>query len=366
MNALARLSGRWLRGPLVALVLGALAGSALACAMCLSAFKVTMSAQELAYAQRIVLVRPEGSAYRVVDVVKGGVAVNALIDEHVARVDAAAAASPKPLLLIREDRWVQWVNMGPIGAEQAQWLRQLAAGGPARLLTRPQQQARVAFLLPSLESPDAMVAEIAYGEIAGTDYGAMRAVKAGIDVRAVRRWLADPKLEDRRDLYYLLLGLSGDAGDADVLERRIDALWKARDATNLASLLAADLELRGPSRVDWIERRYLLDRQRSLEEQRAAVLALGEMGTDDSAVPRARVVDTYRRLIARRSPTAGLAAGDLAQWQMWDFAPEYVALLKADAPMSPHAQLTILGYLRRNPRPEAKAGVAWVESRVKP
>jgi len=334
--------------------------------MCLSAFKVTMSAHELAYAQRVVMVKPEGSAFRVIDVIKGPVTVNTLIDEHVARIDAAASAASKPLLLIREDRWLQWVNMGPVGAEHADWLRQLASGGQVRQLNRAQQEARISFLLPSLESADPMVAEIAYGAIASLDYSAMRAAKAGIDVHAVRRWLADPKLEDRRDLYFLLLGLSGDASDAESLERRIQAAWKAGDATNLAALLAADLQLRGPSRLDWIERNYLLNRQRSLEEQRAAVMALGEMGTDDSAIPRARVIETYRRLVARRSPAAGLAAGDLAQWQVWDLAPQYVALVRDNVAMSPYAQLTILGYLRRNPRPDAKAAVALVESHLKP
>ena len=338
----------------------------MACAMCLSAFKVTMSAQELAYAQRVVMVKPEGSAFRVTDVIKGAVQANALIDEHVARLDATASVSSKPLLLIREDRWVQWVNMGPVGAEHAAWLRQLASGGPARQLTRAQQEARIAFLLPSLESADPMVARIAYGEIAGLDYGAMRAAKAGIDVKAVRRWLADPELEERRDLYFLLLGLSGNVSDAESIERRIQASWKAGDATNLAALLAADLELRGPSRLDWIEQSYLLNRRRSLEEQRAAVMALGEMGTDDSAIPRARVIEIYRRLVARRSPTAGLAAGDLALWQVWDLAPQYVALVRDNVAMSPYAQLTIFGYLRRNPRPDAKAGLAWIESHSKP
>jgi hypothetical protein len=33
----------------------------------------------------------------------------------------------KPLLLIRDDKWTSWVSLGAIGAEHADWLRQLAA-----------------------------------------------------------------------------------------------------------------------------------------------------------------------------------------------------------------------------------------------
>ncbi len=339
---------------LAAAALLALAGSsALACAMCLSAFQVRMSAQELAYAQRIVLVRPEGDALRVVEVVKGDVAANTLIAEHAARVDAKALASTKPLLLIREDRWVQWVNMGAIGAEHAPWLRQLAAFPSRSEASEAQQAALAALLLPALESPDAMVAEIAYGELASGHYDALRANRATIPVTELRRWLADPALAQRQDLYLLLLGLAGDARDADAIERRLDAMRANHDATHLASLLAADLELRGPARLAWVAQRYLRDPQRSLDEQRAAVLALAELGGDDATLPRTQVVALYRTLIAQRQAAAGLAARDLADWGVWDLAPAYRALLKSGVALSPPARLAIEEYLQRSAQSQA-------------
>ena len=76
---------------------------------------------------------------------------------------------------------------------------------PAVARVNERRVARVGFLLPSLQSPEPMVAELAYGEIAAAPYGAMRANKAAIDLEAVRRWVADPALASRHDLYLLLL-----------------------------------------------------------------------------------------------------------------------------------------------------------------
>ena len=51
-------------------------------------------------------------------------------------------------------------------------------------------------------------------------------------------------------------------------------------------MLAANLELRGPSRVDWIEQAYFADRTRTLPEIQAALLALGVHGDGNATVPR--------------------------------------------------------------------------------
>ena len=45
----------------------------------------------------------------------------------------------------------------------------------------------------------------------------------------------------------------------------------ARDATNLASMIAADLQLRGPSRMAWVDAKYMGDRLRSTRELEAAL-----------------------------------------------------------------------------------------------
>ena len=242
-----------------------------------------------------------------------------------------------------------WVNFGTIGAEHAGWLRQLAAGKRWTEMNADEWGARVALMLPYLESPEPLIAEIAYAEFASAPYAALLAMKARLDAAAIRRWLADPGLVARQSLYLLLLGIAGDARDAPGLERRLETAWKSGDATNLGSLLAADLELRGAARVAWIDERYLRDRKRSMPEIEAALLALSVQGNASNAIPRERVIRSYRMFIKEHKEIAGFVAQDLAAWQYWDAVPEYVALMKSDLRQQYASRLAIVAYLKQSP-----------------
>ena len=209
-------------------------------------------------------------------------------------------------------------------------------------------------MLPYLESPEPLVAELAHGELAAAPYAAMRTAKPRLDARAVRTWLADPQLAARHRLYLLLLGSAGNAGDAAALDQRLEAAWKSGDATNLAPMLTADLELRGAARVTWIDERYLGDRSRSTPEISAALLALSVHGNASGAIPRERVIQSYRKFIKEHPEISGYVAQDLAAWQYWDAVPEYVALMKSEVRQQFPSRLATLAYLRQSPSAEAR------------
>ena len=272
------------------------------------------------------------------------------------RASTADANVPKgkALLLVRNDPLPGWVILGAIGTEQAGWLRKLAAGQRFEDMSAEDWRARVALVLPYLESSEPLVAELAYGELAAAPYAAMRTAKPQLDARAVRAWLADPQLAARHRLYLLLLGIAGNASDAAALEQRLEAAWKAGDATNLASMLAADLELRGAARMAWIEERYLRDRARSAPEISAALLALSVHGNAGGVIPRERVIQSYRVFMKAHPEIAGYVAPDLAAWQYWDAVPEYVALMKSDVRQQFPSRLATLAYLRQSPSAEAR------------
>jgi hypothetical protein len=122
-------------------------------------------------------------------------------------------------------------------------------------------------------------------------------------------------------------------------------------------MLAADLELRGPSRVAWIETMYLADRRRTMPEIAAALQALGEHGDENGAVPHARVIQAFLVLIKERQAMAGFVAQHLAEWEYWDAVPEYAALLASNVPLDPASRGAIVTYLERCPRAEAKAAL---------
>ncbi|MGV4796965.1 hypothetical protein [Rhizobium sp. F40D2] len=254
----------------------------------------------------------------------------------------------------------------------AGWLRQLAqtkqsAETPKRIwpqltltssyLTDAEWRDRIVVVAQQLESPEALVAAIAYGELSRAPYAVTRLLKPQLDAAKLLTWTTDPKLASRRPAYTLLLGITGGAGTAIALEQQIDIAMKARDATNLSALLAADLELRGANRVDWLETTFFADSQRTLPEIQAALLALSVQGGADGIVPRRRVIEAYRYFIKARKPMAGFVAMELADWEAWDATADYVAIIRSKAVRDPAEQFAILSYLKRSPLTTAQAAL---------
>jgi hypothetical protein len=343
---------------LLAVVLLCASAAAAACPICLGAGQPS-KAQELASAQQAVLAVPtaDASRFRVIEVIHGERPSGTTIEGgYPRRASTADATAPKgkPLLLVRTDPFPTWVILGAIGAEQSGWLRKLAAGKRFEDMSAEDWRARVALVVPHLENTEPLVAELAYGELAAAPYAAMRTAKPQLDARAVRAWLAAPQLAARYRLYFLLLGFAGDASDAAALDQRVEAAWISGDATNLASMLAADLELRGVARMTWVEERYLRDRSRAAPEIAAALLALSVHGNANGVIPRERVIQSYRVFMTERREIAGYVAQDLAAWQYWDAVPEYVALMRSDVRQQFPSRLAILAYLRQSPSAEAR------------
>ena len=316
---------------------------------------VRSPAQDLADLSRAVLAIPvaDGKSYRVIDVIKGARPEGDRVTDVVIR-EPASLKGGKPLLLVRDEAWPMWTSLGTVGAGDAVVLRAVAAKHPADA-DLDGWRARVDLLLPHLESAEPLLAEIAYAECAHAPYAALRSAKPRLNASAIRRWLADPRLAQRQPLYLLLLGLAGDRTDAARLEQRLSDASSAHDATNLGSMLAADLELRGPSRMSWIEATYLRDRDRSKAEIDAALLALSVQGNAGGAIPRERVIEAYRVFMSEHKEIAGLVAQDLASWQYWDAVPDYVALMKSGVRQQYASRAAIVAYLRQSP--DGVAGV---------
>lgn len=332
-----------MRRYLVAVVLLLVGTLANACPLCVGT-AARSSSQDFDDLSRVVLARPQGSGYRVVDVIKGA-QPDAMLEEVVVRVPAAPG---KALLLVRDDTWPMWVSLGPIGAQHAATLRELAGNHPPESDV-PAWRHRLEVALPHLEDRDALLAEIAYAECASAPYVALRSARPSLDAVTLRRLVGDPRLATRQPLYLLLLGIAGDSRDAVRVEARLEGALRARDATNVASLLAADLELRGPSRMTWLEERYLSDPSRTSTEIEAALLALTVQANSGGAIPRDRVIAAYRVFMRAHKDMAGLVAPDLAAWGYWDATPEFAALLEANVRQQYASRAAMVAYLRQSP-----------------
>ena len=371
MAAMARQLARSL---LAAVLVCAAAGSAFACIICLSAVSVT-TGQRIDAANLVVLAEPiTGSdEFRIVETIKGEATPGTTIDEAAGPL-ATVAPDGKPHLLIRNAMSQRWTILGQVGAGQVDWLRRFVATGDgapsSRLLAWPLSStaqavpdttdwpARIAVVASRLERPDPLVAEIAFGELARAPYEAMRLLEPVLDVDKLRRWAGDPALALRRDAYLLLLGIAGDTEDALAIEGELADARASNDATNLAALLAADLELRGPDRLAWIEKHYLTDPARSLPEIEAALLALSVHGNAQGAIPREAIVAAYRSFIRAHQPMAGFVVSDLGAWQAWDAVPELLDALGSNAVKDPAGRFAIIVYLQESPRADAHAAAA--------
>jgi len=337
---------------------------AAACPICLGAGQRT-AAQELAAAQQAVLAVPtaEAGRFRVIDVIRGERPSTRMIEGGYPR-SALAVDAPVPkgeaLLLVREDPLPDWVVLGSIGTDQSGWLRKLAVGKTTDEISAQAWRDRVALVVPRLESHQPLVAKIAYGDLAAAPYAAMRTAKPHLDVLTVRAWLADPALAARYRLYLLLLGVAGNAQDAASLEQRLQAAWPLGDATNLASMLTAYLELRGAAGMTWVEEKYLRDRARSAPQIEATLLALSVQGHANGVIPRERVIQSYRVFMNAHPDKAGYVAADLAAWKYWDAVPQYQALLKSGVRQQYPSMLAMLAYLRQSSEASAPGSSAEV------
>jgi hypothetical protein len=363
----------WLKCWLAALFLLISAAGAVACPLCYQAARQLLTVGvQLDVADRAVLAErvTDRKEFRIVDVVKGEDAVGDILADPVTGLDEAAPARVDSYLLVHDRGAPRWISLGAIRAEYAEWLRQLAAtlqvkGDHPRptwpltmqtsvALSYPGWRQRVAIVLPYLESADPLIAEIAWGELARAPYATLDVARSRIDAATVTGWLEDPKLASRSAAYMLVLGFVGGPTDAARLEQQIEAARNSHDTTNLAAMIGADLELRGPSRVGWVETMYFADRTRTMPEIDAALLALNVHGDANRTVSRARVIEAYRTFIRERPPMAGFVAPQLADWNYWDAATEYATLLKSNVIKDPASEFAIVTYLQR----AAAAGVA--------
>ncbi len=369
----------------------AMAGSpAQACAVCFSGTVVTPG-QKLDSADQAVLavVSADKRSFRVIAAVKGDIAPATTISQSDVSLGAAElvmsmdgqtavetssiASADQPLLLLRSRTSETWTSLGSIGEQYADWLRQLAAtrrsaaDQPVRLwpskvtawstLTDAEWRERLALVWPYVGDDQTLAEEIAYGELLRAPYAAMRTLKPLLEVETLRTWLADPNLSSRRSVFTLLLGVAGDQDDATLLEGQIDQALSARDAANLSAMLAADLELRGPSRLDWLHKTFFVEPQRTLPEIDAALLALSVQGEANAAIPREAVVQAYRAFISVRKPMAGFVATELANWEAWEATPDYVDIIRSKNVKDPAGQFAILSYLKSSPLTAGQAAL---------
>ena len=335
------------------LLLAAIAApTASACAICAPGAGLTPG-QQMINAQRVVVAKPDGARWQPLATLKGEAGP---IPPGEVPAPVQPPPGPKAVVFVEDSLTKRWDAVGAVSAEHSEWLRKVAMQKRTAEMGDGDWRERVAFHAPMLEHPEPLIADIAYGEIARAPYAAMRTLKRQLDARRLVGWVNDPARAPRLALYTLLLGVAGGADASAWVSERLAQAVKTNDASNLAALLTAAMEMEGASRVAFIESTYFgRPGDRSANEVQAALLALSVQGGADARIPRRRVVDAYLVLARSGHPLAGYAAPDLAAWQIWEAVPTYIALLRSGAPQHPASQVAILNFLAASPRADAKA-----------
>ncbi len=335
-----------------------------ACAICAPDDTQGTVASRLRVADRIVLaqLQPDGKLAQPKFTVRGALPAEAL--------PIAGWVSTEPtshrqgqgnlVVLLMNAGSPDWLALGFVPASRADWLITVAAM-PRLDPGVTASKDRTLFFLRDLEDATPLVAQAAFEEVAVRPYAGLRAVRAELNRQRIVQWLqapaasVNPERRSRFALYYLLLGLSGNANDASAIESTISQPDAARNGKEHSAMLAALLDLRGDAGLAWVEQRYLSNPDVADDDMQAALLALSVQGGDGARVSQAQVVAMYARFIRSNPQRAGFVASDLAAWGRWEFAEALAQALRSQRQQVFASRYAIVFYLLRNPRPEVKA-----------
>lgn len=321
----------------------ALSAAVSACPICLGIVPQTPTlAEEVTAARDVVLAGADGAEgkLRVTSVIKG--------DPDLIGQSATAVGETKGdglFILARRNQVEGWKLQGPSGLSFANFLPTVAALPDAAPATDAEWTARLERMRPFLGHAEARIARSAWAMWAGAPYRIVTSQAPQFSRAQLHEWLAAPALAGQRSLWLVLLGLQGGEEDAAWLTTQAEAAWKSGDDTHLPALLTALVARRGAAGVDFIEQRYIRDRGRTLEEIQAALAALGLHGREGDLELKQRIIAAYRVFITERKPLAGFVARDLAEWQEWEFAPAFQAIVASSEPVHPTARQRITAYL---------------------
>jgi hypothetical protein len=316
-----------------------LQSEAMACPVCLG-FKPQQPtfASELRAAKTVVIGVPTGEPgeFRVQLVARGAAELKAT------RISVPDANATRPIVLARSEDGDAWKNLGSSGAHLASFFKTILALPVDDPRDDAEWNARLSRVKPFLGHLDARIARSAWAEWARAPYRVIRQQR--LEPAQLRVWLADNTQAYAHPLWIVMLGIVGDAQDMKDVNGQLAAAWRANDATLLAARLTARIEREGDGGVAWLEKHYIRDRERMLEEIQAAVTALAVQGAANEPL-RPRILSACRLMLAERRPLSGLVAPQFAAAGDASAVEHYRNLLASGEPVLPSTVRAIQSYL---------------------
>ncbi len=211
---------------------------------------------------------------------------------------------------------------------------------------------RIEFYHGYLEHSEPLLARDAYDEFASAPYEDLKKLKPKLDREKLLDWIEDTSLPpDRKRLYLVLLGISGKAEDAKLLE----SMLRSEDPNKRAGLdamIACYVTLLGDDGLKLVDELFLANKKSQYADTYAAIMALRFHGTDGGIISKDRVLSSMQ-LILQRPELADLVIPDLARWEDWSQIDRLVELFKTADEKSSWVRVPVINYLRACPKPEA-------------
>lgn len=310
----------------------------------------------------VVLARPtrlDDPQFRITAALKsGGGAERGMVVAAVISPDAEAPESIENLLtsflLTRREGTREWVIQSPAGLHLTPFFRRVVALSPDYALSEDLYEERLRFFLPLLAHPDTRITNSAVAAIGRAPYLTVRGLAPDLERTRVRTWIDDPKHAGWRSLQYTLLGICGEEADVVFLRDRLEGMWARNEATDLASMLVASIELEGEAAAARIVDAYVKDRERTFAEIKAALLALAMQGDERDPLPREPVIAAFDWLVANRTPLAYLVVPDYVRWEHWEVMPGLVELARSRGHQFPYIRQRVIRFLEACPLPAAR------------
>ena len=275
--------------------------------------------------------------------------------------DAASLADVIP----RKDGELVWSSPIEVSPDAADYIASL----PPR--SQPPSE-RLVFFMKYLEHPDDTVGNDAYSEFASAPYDVIRPLAGKMPVENLRKWVASPDTPPTRlGLYGLMLGLSGEASDLPLMERKITETTE-EFRLGIDGVMGGYILLAGEPGLKLIEDTKLKDKSVLFSETYAAMQALRFLWSDDAdVIPKERLRQAMRILLGRPE-VADLVIADLARWADWSVMDEVRGLYEAEGYDTGSVKRAIIRYFMTAtqvktdpPPPELKAKAAEILAALK-
>lgn len=252
----------------------------------------------------------------------------------------------------------QFLLMG-IDPPDLLWSFPREVSGPARkylgdVISLPADSlTRLRFFLNYLEHDDPMLAKDAYEEFGAAPYEDVQKLKKDYDHDQLVKWITNKDvLQNRRRLYFVMLGICGSKDDSKLLEK----LMRSKDPVDrmgLDSLIGCYITLTGDKGLDTVDELFVKNKDREYGDIFAALQALRFHGSEGGVVEKDRLLESFR-LFLDRTEYADLVIRDLARFEDWSQIDRLVKLFKDAKEDTSWVRVPVINFLRSCPLPKAK------------